>query len=919
MYFRSLIFLLLGTLAACGSDKSAPGPLPPGNNPPAVTAPSVTTQPASISVTAGQPVTFTVAASGTAPFTYQWRRNGVDIAGATSASYTAPAVAMGDSGVSYTVVITNSAGSVTSAAAMLTVTPAAGTTASVDLKQSTALLTGIGQTSLLEATAVDAHGAPLAGAVTWQSSNPAAVTVDGAGRITAQSIGSALLFADANGVRSQPVFVVVAEPKPGALIVSDAQVVAIGEPIALAADDTPGVGSRYEVTLSGVANAPTAGTVVLASGDKPVAGKVVSTRAETGNLVVLLEIVALPDVLARYDIDWDIDLSKIPVEPIAFDGDPATAAKLGKSQRFVRTHAQAADDPPRFRAFSCDGEFTASLLSTTISLTPQLGARLLVQSSRDDPALPPGYGKLALVGSQSLKGSVGIKLNAGFGAEVTCIAQAQVKIPVGGFVSVLVMPALRFGVGFTLDGSVVAVTGELKVDGTIGVEETLGFECSAGGGCTPLSEAKLIDDFKYVKKVPSVNDMHVELSAQLFAVAGIDAVFGLGLYNAEVVEARVGPKQSFDLAFPDDQAKNIGMASNYDLKLDGVIKPGAALAKAIKKLVGDDNVTLNFKVPFSTPLAESPKGVFTISTTSVAYSQPVEFQLHLNAPLDYPLLGDNGEAQYNVDSIRLYRKKEEEAEFTEWRRLSASNGQSTWQTSWTPQSEDQGNYEFAAFVETQMPVPVLEVAENSLQRLHVRGPGWHGNVTLTLQGNLVTTSPTTGGQIVTTYADNASASYQLEPVGGAESTGLLNVAEASGTMSRSVVEQTDSQYTSNGCQITLAQTSESFEQGALKKLDGAPAVLTFNGDGTYQLLIPHMTGTSAGTTRVAASESSSGPNCEPADPTDRSSTFEGHLATSILTLNGVAGNNPRSVSGSASVTVAGLPDYVYSVSWSLQQ
>src|SRR5258708_16556784 len=38
-------------------------------------APSITTQPASRTVTAGQTAAFTVAATGTAPLTYQWKKN----------------------------------------------------------------------------------------------------------------------------------------------------------------------------------------------------------------------------------------------------------------------------------------------------------------------------------------------------------------------------------------------------------------------------------------------------------------------------------------------------------------------------------------------------------------------------------------------------------------------------------------------------------------------------------------------------------------------------------------------------------------------------------------------------------------------------------------------------------------------------
>src|ERR1700731_2083833 len=87
-------------------------------------APSIMAQPASQTVTAGQTATFTVAASGTAPLSYQWRKNGVAISGMTSSSYTTPATTTADNGAQFTVVLSNSVGSVTSSAAMLTVSAA---------------------------------------------------------------------------------------------------------------------------------------------------------------------------------------------------------------------------------------------------------------------------------------------------------------------------------------------------------------------------------------------------------------------------------------------------------------------------------------------------------------------------------------------------------------------------------------------------------------------------------------------------------------------------------------------------------------------------------------------------------------------------------------------------------------------------
>ena len=88
-------------------------------------APSIGTQPANQSVVQGSTATFMVVAKGDAPLGYQWKKNGTDISGATSSSYTTPATSMADSGTAYSVVVGNGAGSVTSNTATLTVTATA--------------------------------------------------------------------------------------------------------------------------------------------------------------------------------------------------------------------------------------------------------------------------------------------------------------------------------------------------------------------------------------------------------------------------------------------------------------------------------------------------------------------------------------------------------------------------------------------------------------------------------------------------------------------------------------------------------------------------------------------------------------------------------------------------------------------------
>ena len=120
----SCLFLCLGALVACG-DGGAPSQPPGVPTPvPVVRAPQITTQPTLAALNEGESATLTVTADGTAPLSYQWQRNGTDVAGATNLTYAVPAALVSDDGASYTVTIGNSAGHVTSSAAVLHVTGA---------------------------------------------------------------------------------------------------------------------------------------------------------------------------------------------------------------------------------------------------------------------------------------------------------------------------------------------------------------------------------------------------------------------------------------------------------------------------------------------------------------------------------------------------------------------------------------------------------------------------------------------------------------------------------------------------------------------------------------------------------------------------------------------------------------------------
>lgn len=120
MFVRWLqITIITLWLVACGGGGGG------GGSTTSPSAPVINQQPVAATVTEFNQATLSVSASGNGSLSYQWRRNGVNIPGATSASYTTPSLTLANNLDKYQVVVSSAAGaSVTSQEVTLTVAPA---------------------------------------------------------------------------------------------------------------------------------------------------------------------------------------------------------------------------------------------------------------------------------------------------------------------------------------------------------------------------------------------------------------------------------------------------------------------------------------------------------------------------------------------------------------------------------------------------------------------------------------------------------------------------------------------------------------------------------------------------------------------------------------------------------------------------
>ncbi len=204
-----------------GIDILHPGPavLVTYNTEPAI-PPAITSHPANQSVGEGQTAVFTVSTTGSAPLLFQWQKNGANISGATSSSYTTPPVVAAESGSAFRCVVSNTAGTVTSNSATLTVSYVAPAIAQEPASQT--VQTGKSATFSVTATGSlpinyqwKKNGANIAGATSAWYTTPVTVSGDNG------AIFTCVLTNNGGTLTTQNAVLTLSSTVPASSIVSD--------------------------------------------------------------------------------------------------------------------------------------------------------------------------------------------------------------------------------------------------------------------------------------------------------------------------------------------------------------------------------------------------------------------------------------------------------------------------------------------------------------------------------------------------------------------------------------------------------------------------------------------------------------------------------------------------------------------------
>lgn len=756
----------------------------------------------------------------------------------------------------------------------------------IEVSPSAALLTEVGDGMTLSAQALDPAGRPMTGALRWRSSNPDVVSIDAKGHITAlAAVGSAQITAELGDAVSEPMLVVVAEPAPGAVLVTDDEVVSGPE----AEDPAAPFGLGFKVRLTVAPEITVApGAILLARESKLIAGRVVSVAGAD----IVLETVAVPELFRQLSVD---DTYRID------------AAALERAEDIPEADALVAPaDEATFRIgpFTCKAPLGFSALTGDASIRIEPDLTLVRHLSQNSDGQVESASAV-VSGSLVATGTVSLKFVPSIEAKVSCkYTIKKIPLPIGGPISVIAGFQVPIGVKgeFTFGLQSSAVEGKFEIKSTS--QTTLGFTYAAATGMVPIADVTENVEVKPTLKMTNTGLAPVAaIAVAVGPTAGLDVGIMLpflGGASLSLLEAWVQLKAEAKLTHPLIQLGEPGMASNYEAKVGLSVGPGSDAKEALKFFGGA--LTVKPALSIEKKLARSPIGTLMSDRTEVEPLQTVRLTVNLD-PSTTRFFGVD-----NVVELRIYHAApgmEPEVIAT----LPA--GATSWD--WHPTFTDLGTHVFWATVETVFgPGIPLEIKEDSSLQVHVgpRNRHWDGEITFTATGQ----ETLNGGQYVTDWALSTSGSSMVKQ--NLDTPEFLDEVSATGSLEHTeIVTFTPGPGDPDTCIYRTVTTSTTTNNTIAPRTGPAAQLIVDDVSGIYSLYFQPATFTATRRTVTEATLVSGPATCEPSSSS--SNETEVTFAPEDLFASGTFTPGANTITGTVTLETGLAPVATYTMTWTL--
>jgi hypothetical protein len=563
----------------------------------------------------------------------------------------------------------------------------------LEVTPSAVLLTAAGESRKLTVRAYDASGAELPSPpLVFASSRPGEVEVTADGLVrAATAVGSALISVTTGSVTSAPLLVTVADLVPGALTVTDQQVVSGPELVDTSA--TPGADVQYRVILTGV-GLPAPGTPLVGLGDKPIGGRVVGATAAGDQTELVVEVGDLPSLFRNLKID----VSYSPTETAGFmQLAPAIAGgAMAQSRR-----AASVTNPNGCKWDGTGAPFTGEL-SLKVDPSVMVDVAVTLRDSTVESLL------IAAAGTMEVTGRATVEVGAVLSSSISCkLLLGRIPVPITGVLSYFLAPIVpiegRLSFNLTYKNSLFIMSAEVKQR----AEMAMGIAYTPDNGLLPIESLTSHDPtFKVVVNKP---DNEVErLRFKAFVGLGTGVEVGNLVVALDIVELTAGPEFEAKFGGPYDAAQDPLYRTGYELKARIALAPGQKIKEALKHVFGSDKV-VNFSAKIEKSLGKTAQGASLVADKDYyRVGQTIHFDVKLDpASVDFLAPG-----LYDVGEVRVYRLDQGQGTANLVATAPAAAGQTDFRLSWVADAagrvvDSTGTPNFYVFLVDRLLAPII--------------------------------------------------------------------------------------------------------------------------------------------------------------------------------------------------------------------